>query len=211
MKWQEYQEAVAVLYENLEGTGKVMRNVYLPDVVTGQKRQIDVMIELSERGHLLRILIDAKYYATPLDVKIVESVLALSAAVGANKTIIVAANGFTTPAIRKAKNAQCDLMILSLEQALDLLVPDKWVMCQVCNADCVILDQCGVISSQEGKALWWLAGKCRECGSARIHCQGCGMKSFIEIEDSVICGCGYEWHNKLEGISIDLRMASDES
>lgn len=51
MKWQEYQEAVAVLYEQLDGFGTIRRNVYLPDLVTGQPRQVDVMIEMTERGH----------------------------------------------------------------------------------------------------------------------------------------------------------------
>lgn len=105
MKWQEYQEAVAAFYEQLEGFGNIRRNVFLPDLVTGQSRQIDVMIDLNERGHSLSILIDAKFHSTPLDVKDIEEVAALSQAVGANKAVIVAANGFTEPAKTKAINS----------------------------------------------------------------------------------------------------------
>jgi hypothetical protein len=39
MERQEYQEAVANLYEQTEGIGVVRRNVPLPDKVTGQMRQ----------------------------------------------------------------------------------------------------------------------------------------------------------------------------
>jgi hypothetical protein len=69
--WQEYQESVASLYEQLEGFGRVGRNVYIPDRITGEPRQVDVMIEMSERGHTLKILVDAKYYAKPLDVTVI--------------------------------------------------------------------------------------------------------------------------------------------
>jgi hypothetical protein len=61
MEWQEYQEAVAILYEQAEGIGVVCRNVLLPDKVTGQMRQIDVLIELEANGHQISILVDAKF------------------------------------------------------------------------------------------------------------------------------------------------------
>ena len=204
MKWQEYQEAVAVLYEQLDGFGTVHRNVYLPDLVTGQRRQVDVMIEMTERGHSLRMLIDAKFYSTPLDVKGIEEVAALSQAVGAHKTIIVAANGFTSPAKAKARFIQCDLMTLSVEEALDIIIPDKWKMCPVCSADCIVLDQDGMTQFDNGSIFWWLAGQCRGCKCGRVHCQDCGQKMYIEIGKSLVCGCGHEWHATDEGIAIEF-------
>jgi len=204
MKWQEYQEAVAVLYEQLEGFGTVHRNVNLPDLVTGQRRQVDVMIEMTERGHSLRMLIDAKFHSTPLDVKDVEEVAALSQAVGANKTIIVAANGFTSPAETKARFIQCDLMTLSIEDALDLIVPDKWKMCPICNADCIVLDQDGMTPFDNGLVFWWLAGQCRGCKCARVHCQDCGLKMYIEVGKSLACGCGHEWYSTDEGVVMEF-------
>ena len=39
MTWQEYQEAVAQLYEQLDDLGEVQRSVTIPDKVTGQPRQ----------------------------------------------------------------------------------------------------------------------------------------------------------------------------
>jgi len=69
MEWQEYQEAVAILYEQAEGIGVVRRNVFLPDKVTGQMRQIDVLIELEAKSHPISILVDAKFQKGKLDVK----------------------------------------------------------------------------------------------------------------------------------------------
>src|SRR4051812_1162167 len=103
MTWQEYQGAVALHYEQKEGKGSVFRNIFVPDKVTGQNRQVDILIEIEERGHKLKLLIDAKYRKEKLDVKDVEEVLALADAVRASKAVIVAANGWTKPAEIKAK------------------------------------------------------------------------------------------------------------
>lgn len=102
MTWQEYQEAVAILYERAEGIGEVRRDVRIPDKVTGQPRQIDVLIELGSKGHTVKILIDAKFHSSKIDVKNVDEVLALSDAVNACKAVIVSANGWTEPAFRRA-------------------------------------------------------------------------------------------------------------
>jgi hypothetical protein len=60
---------VATLYEQLGGFGDVERNVYIPDKITGQPRQIDVLNRIHERGHTLTIVVDAKFHETKLDVK----------------------------------------------------------------------------------------------------------------------------------------------
>jgi hypothetical protein len=202
MKWQEYQEAVAVLYEQTDGFGNVRRNVMVPDNITGQARQIDVLIEIEAKGHSVRLIVDAKFHSEAIDVREVESVLALAASVGANKSIIVAANGWTAPAKKKADHVGCDLKILTLEEALDLIVTDKWKMCPSCNADCIVLDQDGMVQIEDGSILWWLAGQCRGCKFARIHCQDCGVKNYIELDESIICGCGHQWSSSNEGIAI---------
>lgn len=204
MNWKEYQEAVALFYEQLDGFGTVKRDVRLPDKITGQKRQIDVLIELSVKGHSLQLLIDAKFHSDPIDVKTVEEVVALADAVGACKAVIVAVNGWTQPAETKAKHLCCDLRILTLEQALDLIVPDKWKMCPGCDNDCIVLDQDGMITMKNGLILWWLAGRCRECRSAIVWCQDCGGKYEIALVKSVTCHCGHTWINESEGIAISL-------
>jgi hypothetical protein len=78
MTWQEYQEAVAEFYEHIDDFGNVRRNVMVPDKITGQPRQIDVLIEIEAKGHPLKMIVDAKFHAVPIDVREVESVLALS-------------------------------------------------------------------------------------------------------------------------------------
>ncbi len=202
MPWQEYQEAVAELYDQIDDFGHVSRNVMVPDKITGHSRQIDVLIEIEAKGHSLKLVVDAKFHANPLDVRDVESVLALAEAVGANKAIIVAANGWTEPAKKKADHYGCDLELLSVEEALNLIVPDKWKMCPSCDADCIVLDQDGAVPFEGGSWFWWLAGQCRGCKCARIHCQDCGMKAYIDFNKSAICECGHRWSSTAEGVTI---------
>ncbi len=78
MTWQEYQEAVALLYEQLEGIGTVLRNQRIPDRITGQPRQIDALLKIDAKGHGVSIVVDAKFHAQPIDVKTVEEVAALA-------------------------------------------------------------------------------------------------------------------------------------
>lgn len=208
MTWQEYQEAVAQLYEQLDDLGKVHRSVTIPDKVSGQPRQIDVLVEIEAYGQTLRIVVDAKFHSEKLDVRDVEAVLALADSVQASQAVIVAANGWTEPAAIKAESQNCTLRLLTLEGALDLLVPDKWEMCPNCNKDCIVLDMDGTTEFGSGW-LWWLAGRCRECKYGFVWCQDCGENLELPFNKEVNCGCGHAWRSEDEGLSI-LFSATDE-
>src|SRR5687768_177880 len=140
MTWQEYQEAVARLYDQAEGIGVVTRNVCLPDKDTQSRRQIDVLLEVRAKSHTISIVIDAKFRKDPLDIKDVEEVYALASAVKASKAVIVALNGWNESAEKKAESLNLDLRLLDLDEALDLIVEDKWELCNVCREDCIVLD-----------------------------------------------------------------------
>lgn len=196
MTWQEYQEAVAVLYEQLEGVGAVLRDQRIPDRITGQPRQIDTLLTLEAKGHKLSIVIDAKFHSDPIDVKTVEEVAALASSVGACKSVIVASNGWTEPAIKKAEHLTCDLRLLSLDDALELIVPDKWMLCPQCEHDCIVLDQANAAGGPSGGWIWWLAGACRECRALLVWCQDCGEQFLLKKRESLTCDCNYHWENQ---------------
>lgn len=196
MTWQEYQEAVALLYEQLEGIGTIQRNVRMPDRLTGQDRQVDVLLTIESKGHKFQAVVDAKFHTEPIDVKVVEEVIALAEAVGIGKSIIVAANGWTGPAETKAGHRYCDLRLLTLEDALELIEPDKWMMCPSCSRDCIVMDQDNAYGHPSGAWIWWLAGACRECRATLVWCQDCGEQFLISPENSLTCNCNYRWVNR---------------
>lgn len=206
--WQEYQDAVALLYEQLDDLGTLRRGVTIPDKVTGQPRQIDVLIEIRAYGHMLRLVIDAKFHGEKIDVRDVEGVLALAEAVNASQAVIVASNGWTDPAAKKAEFANCTLRLLPLEDALDLLVPDKWGMCPNCKRDCIVLDMDGA-TELRGAWLWWLAGKCRECKHGFLWCQECGDNLDLPFAQDIICSSGYAWQSGAEGLLVTVPPAEE--
>jgi Restriction endonuclease len=192
MKWQEYQEAVGRLFEQMSEFGKVEKNITIPDRVTGQPRQIDVWWEIKLDTHIIKILIDAKKRKETIDVKDVEEIIMLANAVKADKAIIVTNEKWTKPAELKAKFEGLDLRVLTIDEATELVVEDKWMMCQICKVDCVVLDLDGYFSIQ-GLVNWFLGGKCRNCDSVYINCQSCGDKGIINTETNFICYCPFNW------------------
>lgn len=203
MTYQEYEKAVGELYLQTKGIGSVHRNVRIPDRITGSLRQIDVLLKIVERGHTLSIMIDAKFRKEALDVKDVEEVYSLASAVGAHKAVIVTANGWNNSAEAKAHSLSMDLRILGLEEALELIVVDKWKMCSNCEKDCIVLDQDGA-TIVGGMWIWWLGGQCRNCKTSRINCQDCGTPLMIKVGDRGRCLCGIDWISRKDGILIDF-------
>lgn len=208
MTWQEYQEAVAVFYEQIEGVGTVLRDQRIPDRDTGQHRQVDTLLTLKTKGHSISVLIDAKFHSEPIDVKSIEEVAALANAVGACKSVIVASNGWTEPAIKKAKHLLCDLRILSLDDALELIVPDKWMLCPNCEHDCIVMDQSSLVETTSGSVIWWIAGACRECRYLIAWCQNCGTQYHLKSGELLKCHCGYVWEN--ENGNLTFTMGKEE-
>jgi hypothetical protein len=83
-----------------------------PFQVTLERLHRGVDIELDAKGHTLSILIDAKFHKDKTDVKTIEEVLGLADAVGANKAVIVCANGWTEPAENRASFSGIDLKLV---------------------------------------------------------------------------------------------------
>lgn len=204
MKWQEYQEAVGELYVQMEGIGRVLKNITLPDKITGHPRQIDVWLEIETKSHKIGILVDAKYRKNKIDVKDVEEVLSLANAVGANKSVLVALKGWTEPAEIKAQVVGLDLRLLTLDQALDLIVPDKWIVCPQCENDCIVMDCAGGMVVDN---MWSLltAGRCRECQTARVYCWACGDRILLKLKEQMKCDCGHLWKNAAKSITVRMR------
>ena len=209
MNWQEYQQIVAQLYEQAEGIGTVYENITRADKITGQSRQIDAWLEIETKGVNLGVLIDAKYHKQKVDIKTVEEVLALADSVGAASSIIVCSNGWTKPAQKRAKFSGMSLRLLSFEEAIEIIEPNKWIVCPTCENDCIILDQDGMVQNM-GLILWWLAGQCRECKTARVWCQDCRYKVRIPKNESHICSCGHKWEAWPDGIHLTLNAALEE-
>jgi hypothetical protein len=205
MDWQEYQEAVGKLYTRLESMGTIQKNIYRPDKITGQKRQIDVWWEVNLGDHQINVLVDAKLKSRSIDIHDVDRVAALANAVNANKAIIVTNNGWTQPAKKKAEFIGMDVRILSIEEALDLVIPNKWMMCYECD-ECVVMDMDGILYLEKDELFFdWYAGRCRECKNLYLYCPQCGSRTIIEDSDPWKCNCAHTWKYKADQLLLKFK------
>ncbi|MFC7526135.1 restriction endonuclease [Parapedobacter sp. GCM10030251] len=210
MTWQEYQTAVSTLYDKMDLMGRLSYNVRRTDKITGQKRQIDVWWEINIGGHVINILIDAKFNKTVIDVNEIDSVASLAESVNANKAIIVTNNGYTDPALKKAAFLGMDVKILTTEEALNLTVPNKWMMCYDCNDECVVLDLDGVLFLENAGLFFnWYAGRCRRCKCLYLFCPQCGTRVILDDDTSFDCGCKHTW--KIEPTNLQIKFHQSKS
>ncbi|MEN5087996.1 restriction endonuclease [Sphingobacterium faecium] len=206
MTWQEYQLATSKFYEKFESFGKISHNILIPDRLTGQNRQVDVWGEIYVGNHIVTMLIDAKFRKDKLDIKDVEEVEALGRAVKANKVAIVTSSGWTEPAEKYANLSSIDLRIMNPEQALDLIIENKWFMCYSCKDECVIMDSDGAIYQEDsGLFFIWYSGKCRNCKDIYFHCPACGDRKILEKNDKYKCDCNHIWKKNKDELMIKFK------
>ena len=107
--WEQLEHLVAEIQKQLAPDAIVTHNVKLPGLQSETQRQIDVLVEQNIGQYTMRIVIDCKDYASPVDVKGVEEFYGLVQDVGAHKGALVCPNGFTKSAKKRAKKLQVDL------------------------------------------------------------------------------------------------------
>ncbi|MGF1752097.1 restriction endonuclease [Vibrio makurazakiensis] len=107
--WKALENLVVMIQKQLAPDAIVKHNVMLEGVESETKRQIDVLVEQSIGQYTMRIVIDCKDYAKPVDVKGVEEFHGLVQDVKAQKGALVCPSGFTKSALKRAKKLQIDL------------------------------------------------------------------------------------------------------
>ena len=70
--WKQLEHLVAGIQKQLAPDAVVSHNVKLPGIQSETERQIDVLVEQKVGQYTMRIVIDCKDYAKPVDVKGVE-------------------------------------------------------------------------------------------------------------------------------------------
>lgn len=107
--FKDLELLVAKIQKQLAPKARILHNVKLDGRNSGTKRQIDVLVADQIGQYEIRIVIDCKDYATPVDVKGVEEFYGLFCDVGAQKGVLVCPTGFTAAAKTRADGLQIDL------------------------------------------------------------------------------------------------------
>ena len=108
-EWQQLELLIASIQRQLAPDAKVTHNAKLDGKHSETQRQVDVLVEQTIGPYSIRIVLDCKDYATPVDVKGVEEFHGLMVDVGAHKGALVCPKGFTKSAKKRAKKLDVEL------------------------------------------------------------------------------------------------------
>ena len=118
-KWQRFEALAASIQRLLAPNCEVTQNVRVPGHRSGTGRQINILLRHNVGQYSILVAIECKDYAAPVDVKGVEEFAGLVEGVRANKGAMIAANGFTDAAKRRAVDKGLDLYTLVDAEAHD--------------------------------------------------------------------------------------------
>jgi len=98
-----FQRLVTLLSATLAGHARVTESAMLPDRVTGESREVDVLLVAITAGYQVNLGIEVISWARPADTPWVEKMRAKHDNLPTDKLILVSESGFSGPAKRKAE------------------------------------------------------------------------------------------------------------
>jgi len=108
-QWRRFEKLVARVQRELSPQAQVTHNERIRGRKTGELRQVDVTIRTNAGQFPLLVAMDCKDLGRPATVTHVEAFAGLLDDIGANKGALVASNGFSAAAKRRAMEAGIDL------------------------------------------------------------------------------------------------------
>lgn len=114
-----FQRLVTLLTASLADDAEVTESAMLVDRVTGEPREVDILVSGKAGGFAVQIGIEVIAWARPADTPWIEKMRAKHDNLSTDKLILVSENGFFEPAIRKAKFYGIELLTLEEATAAD--------------------------------------------------------------------------------------------
>src|SRR5437667_1548899 len=101
----QFQKLVYEVERQLAPLGAVVEeSAMLPERVSGELREVDILISLDEGHHRVRIGIECQDRSRPATKQWVEAISKKHAELGINKTVLVSSSGFYAAARRRAES-----------------------------------------------------------------------------------------------------------
>lgn len=98
-----FQRLVTLLTATLAGHAKVTESAMLPDRVTGELREVDVLVTSTAASYQVNLGLEVVAWRRPADTPWIERMHAKHENLPTDKLILVSESGFSGPALRKAK------------------------------------------------------------------------------------------------------------
>lgn len=114
MDWKKYESEVHNYFLEMYPGAKITYDARIIGRYSKKERQIDVLIEGAVAGFPVKIVVDAKYFSKNIDVKCVESFIAMLDDVNATHGLLVTQVGYSDTAINRAfygpQNLELDIL-----------------------------------------------------------------------------------------------------
>lgn len=99
----EFQKLVFLVKQQVASDAEVTESKFLQDRLTGTSREVDVCIEKSIGGHLVRVCIECRDHKRKADVKWIEEMKSKHERLPTNALVLVSREGFTREGVEVAK------------------------------------------------------------------------------------------------------------
>jgi hypothetical protein len=109
----EFQQLIYRIYDHLKPSGaKITESKMVLDQESEIDREIDICIEAELADHKVTFMVECRDHGRKQGIEWVEQVISKARALQANKIIMIASNGFTAPAKKKAHKHGIELYTL---------------------------------------------------------------------------------------------------
>jgi hypothetical protein len=116
-KGKDFEKLIAWIQKSVHNKAEIETNKRIRDVDTGNYRQIDITIKLSDGPTEFLGIVEVRDRTSKVGVRYVEEVASKRKSVKADAVFLISKSGFTKPAIMKAENL--GIRLLTLEEAKD--------------------------------------------------------------------------------------------
>jgi hypothetical protein len=111
MDWREYEGEIEEQFRQAYPSAQITHDAKLLGKFSTVERQIDLLIEEHAADFAVRIVVDAKYRGRTIDVGDVEAFIGLTRDVEAHTGMMVALEGYTPAAVKRAHNDDVDMIL----------------------------------------------------------------------------------------------------
>ena len=130
-KGAKFERLIARIQKSVHAQAEIKSDEKLIDIHTGQKRQVDVTIRLSDGPTEFLGIVEVRDRSRPVGVGYVEEIASKRTSVKADAAFIVSQSGYAQAAIKKAN--ELGIRLLSYEQALERDW-SNWITCKCITA-----------------------------------------------------------------------------
>jgi len=99
----DFEELITTIQKCVHKKAKIEKNVKIPDVDTGELRQVDICLKLEDGPTNFFAIIEVRDRSRPVSVSYIEEIANKQKSVKANAAFIVSKSGFYQTAIKKAE------------------------------------------------------------------------------------------------------------